>query len=66
MQYIVEQRVSTWIKTTVEAETLEQAIELADQRFSDGEYTENYESFELMDHYYITDTDGNETEKAGS
>jgi hypothetical protein len=51
------QRPSTiWIQTKVEAETLEQALELADVRFSEGEYKEDEDSFTIdYDRYWAMD-----------
>jgi hypothetical protein len=51
------QRPSTiWIQTKVEAETLEQALELADTEFSNGEYREDEDSFTIdYDRYWAMD-----------
>jgi hypothetical protein len=51
------QRPSTiWIQTKVEAETLEQALELADTEFSNGEYREDEDSFSIdYDRYWAID-----------
>jgi hypothetical protein len=47
--WTVQRPATIWIQTKVEAETLEQALELADVRFSEGEYTEDEESFSIDD-----------------
>jgi hypothetical protein len=48
--WTVQRPATIWIQTKVEAETLEQALELADVRFSEGEYTEDEDSFSI-DYY---------------
>jgi hypothetical protein len=48
----VQRPARIWIETKVEAETLEQAIELADVEFSNGEYKEDEDSFSIDDLRY--------------
>jgi hypothetical protein len=50
--WTVQRPATIWIQTKVEAETLEQALELADVRFSEGEYTEDEDSFSIDDLRY--------------
>ncbi len=57
--YKVQRPMTVWIETTVEAEDFTQALELADERFSEGEYSEIDETFEIdYDRHWIQDEDG--------
>ena len=52
----VQRPTTIWIQTKVEAETLEQALKLADTEFSNGEYKEDEDSFEIdFDRYWAMD-----------
>ena len=54
--WTVQRPTTIWIQTKVEAETLEQALELADTQFSNGEYREDEDSFEIdFDRYWAMD-----------
>jgi hypothetical protein len=50
--WTVQRPATIWIQTKVEAETIEQALELADVRFSEGEYKEDEDSFSIDDLRY--------------
>lgn len=55
-QWTVQRPTTIWIQTKVEAETLEQALELADTEFSNGEYREDEDSFTIdYDRYWAMD-----------
>ncbi|CAB4141797.1 hypothetical protein UFOVP419_27 [uncultured Caudovirales phage] len=57
----IQRPASIWIETTVEAETLEQALELADEDFSAGDYQEAQDSCEVSwSKYWAEDEDGEE------
>ena len=51
-QWRIQRPATIWIQTKVNAETLEDALELADTEFSNGEYTEDEESFSIDDNRY--------------
>ena len=58
-EYRVQRPSSVWVQTKVEANSFEEALELADEQFSDGDYTELDDTFELdYDGYWIEDEDG--------
>jgi hypothetical protein len=46
-EWKVQRPANIWIETTVHAETLEDALELADANFYEGEYKEDEESFDI-------------------
>jgi hypothetical protein len=50
--WTLQRPATIWIQTKVEAETLEQALELADVEFSNGEYKEDEDSFSIDDQRY--------------
>jgi hypothetical protein len=43
----IQRPTTTWIQTTVQAETLEEALKLADQNFYEGEYKKDEETFTI-------------------
>jgi hypothetical protein len=51
-EWTVQRPATIWIETKVKAETLEQALELADVEFSNGEYKEDEDSFSIDDQRY--------------
>ena len=64
MEYRVQRPSSVWIETTVEADSFEQALELADEQFSQGEYQELDDTFEVnYDRFWIEDEDGETKEE---
>lgn len=69
--WTVQRPATIWIQTKIEAETLEQALELADTEFSNGEYREDEDSFSIdydrywaMDNYQNVFFEDNESEGA--
>jgi hypothetical protein len=52
IEWTVQRPATIWISTQVEAETIEQAVQLADIRFSEGEYKEDEDSFSIDDQRY--------------
>lgn len=56
MEYKVQRPSTVWIETTVEADSLERAIELADEDFSHGDFTELDSTWEVdYDRYWAED-----------
>jgi hypothetical protein len=56
MEYRVQRPSTVWIETTVEADSFEQALELADEQFQDGEYKEIDDTFDIdYGRYWIED-----------
>lgn len=48
-----------WVETTVQAETLEQALELADERINEGDFIEITEDLDInFDKYWAEDEEG--------
>jgi hypothetical protein len=55
-EWRIQRPATIWIQTKIEAETLEQALELADTEFSNGEYREDEDSFSIdHDRYWAMD-----------
>jgi hypothetical protein len=54
--YYVEQRAEVWVRTTVEANTAKEALELGKQQLENGDYYQHPDSFELHDEYWIGGT----------
>ena len=46
-EWEVQRPATIWLKTKVNAETLEEALELADTEFYNGEYKEDEDSFDI-------------------
>jgi hypothetical protein len=64
MEYRVQRPTTVWIETTVEAEDFDQAIELADKEFRNGDFSEVDDTWETnWDRYWIEDETG-ETKEA--
>jgi hypothetical protein len=64
MEYRVQRPSTVWIETTVEAESFEQALELADDEFSGGDYREIDDTFDIdYDRFWIEDEDGETKEQ---
>jgi hypothetical protein len=56
MEYRVQRPSTTWIETKVEADSFEQALELADDQFYEGDYEEVDDTFDIdYDRYWIED-----------
>jgi hypothetical protein len=59
MEYRVQRPARIWIETKVEADSLEQAIELADEKLSNGDFREAEDAFEIYwDSHWIEDEQG--------
>jgi hypothetical protein len=55
-QWRVQRPATIWLTVKVNAENIEQALELADVEFSNGEYKEDEESFFIdYDRYWAID-----------
>lgn len=64
MEYRVQRPTSVWIETRVEADSFEEALELADEQFQSGDFDEIDDTWETnWDRYWIEDENG-ETEEA--
>jgi hypothetical protein len=62
MIYRVQQKASVWIEVSVEADNLDEAMELAEQEINKGHFKEDPASFELEDEYWWED----ENEESGT
>jgi hypothetical protein len=61
MRYTIQRPSSIWIETVVEADTLEQARELADKDFDSGDYLTMEQTYEVdYDRIWIQDETGKE------
>jgi hypothetical protein len=61
MRYTIQRPSSIWIETVVEAETLEEARELADKDFDSGDYQTMEMTYEIdYDRIWIQDETGKE------
>ena len=59
MEYRVQRSSTVWIETVIEANSFKEALELADENFSEGDFTELDTTFEVdYDRYWITDETG--------
>ena len=64
-EYRVQRPSTIWIETTVEANSFEEALELADEQFESGEYREIEDTFDTdYDRYWIEDEDGEVKEES--
>jgi hypothetical protein len=64
MEYRVQRPTTVWIETTVEAEDFDQALEIADKEFRNGDFSEVDDTWETnWDRYWIEDETG-ETKEA--
>lgn len=58
-EYKVQRQATYWIEATVHAESIENALEIADEEFKDGDWVEAPDSFEINeDRYWIQTHDG--------
>ena len=56
MEYRVQRPSTIWIETTVEADNFDDALELADKDFQNGDFTEVDDTFDIdYDRYWIED-----------
>jgi hypothetical protein len=58
MEYRIQQKASVWIEVSVEADTLEEAMKLAEKDIDKGRFKEDPYSFELEDEFWWEDEDG--------
>jgi hypothetical protein len=64
MEYRVQRPTTVWVETTVEAEDFDQALDLADEQFRNGDFSELDDTWETnWDRYWIEDETG-ETKEA--
>lgn len=63
MEYRVQRPTSVWVETKVEADSFEEAIELADEKFQSGDFDEVDDTWETnWDRHWAEDENG-ETEE---
>ncbi len=56
MEYRVQRPSTIWIETTVEADNFDDALELADKDFQNGDFTEVDDTFEVdYDRFWAED-----------
>lgn len=61
MRYTIQRPSTIWIETVVEADTLEEARELADKDFDSGDYLTMEQTYEIdYDRIWIQDENGRE------
>ena len=61
MRYTIQRPSTIWIETVVEADTLEEARELADKDFDSGDYLTMEQTYEVdYDRIWIQDENGRE------
>ena len=64
-EYRVQRPSSVWVEVIVEANSFEEALELADEEFVDGEYKELDDTFTInYDRYWVEDENGEVKEEA--
>jgi hypothetical protein len=66
MKYTVQRPAIIWIETVVEAEDLDQALELADTKFQKGDYLEIEGTWEIdYGRFWVQDEFGKEDYELG-
>jgi hypothetical protein len=66
MKYTVQRPAIIWIETEVEAEDLDQALELADTKFQKGDYVEMDGTWEIdYERFWVQDESGKEAYELG-
>jgi len=58
MDYRIQQKASVWIEVSVEADNLDEAMELAEKEINEGNFKEDPASFTLEDEYWWEDENG--------
>jgi hypothetical protein len=58
MKYRIQQNASIWVEVSVEADNLEEALLLAEQEITEGNFKEDPASFELVDEYWWENEQG--------
>jgi len=61
MRYTVQRPQIVWVETVVYADTLEEALELGDERIKQGDYLTLDQTIEInFEQYWVGDEDGNQ------
>ena len=64
MEYRVQRPSTVWIETTVKADNFDDALELADEDFQNGDFIEVDDTFEVdYDRFWAKDEDGETKEQ---
>lgn len=64
MEYRIQRPSTIWIETTVEADNFDDALELADKDFQNGDFIEVDDTFEVdYDRFWAKDEDGETKEQ---
>jgi hypothetical protein len=64
MEYRIQRPSTIWIETTVEADDFDDALELADKDFQNGDFIEVDDTFEVdYDRFWAKDEDGETKEQ---
>jgi hypothetical protein len=58
MNYRIQQNASIWVEVSVEADNLIEALQLAEQEITNGNFKEDPASFELVDEYWWENEQG--------
>lgn len=58
MEYRIQQKTSSWIEVSVEADNLAEAVELADIEITKGNFRDDPASFQLEDEFWWEDENG--------
>ena len=58
MNYRIQQKATVWVEVSVEAENLIEAVQLAEQEITNGNFKEDPASFELVDEYWWENEQG--------
>jgi hypothetical protein len=62
MLYKIQQKATVWHEIELEAETLEQALDMAAEQLDDGDGNEVYGSLEFTGEFWAANDDGDELE----
>jgi hypothetical protein len=66
MKYTIQRPATIWLETVVEADGIDEAIELADKDFNSGDYVEMIQTWDIdFDRFFTQDEKGNEVQKYG-
>jgi hypothetical protein len=64
MKYTIQRPATIWLETVVEADGIDEAIELADKDFNSGDYVEMIQTWDIdFDRFFTQDEKGNEVQK---
>lgn len=61
-EYKIQQKCTTWIQTTVQADSLEEAMTKASEQMSEGDFMELSDTWDFTGKFYAMDEDGEELE----